>query len=251
MAVVPEGRAVMSLRDRAELVLSFVQVLHVNGQSTQETVAAAERLGKTLGLRARLIPRWGELQLRAEDRDVGLVAVRPADPTGVEMDRVVAAMQAAGDLAAGRLAPFALDTALRTISQTPPAPTWQFALAAAAGAAALAVLFGVQHLASVALIMLSAASGAVLRRTIARYSTNALLPPLCAALLAGIIGGLAVQYQLSSSLRLVAVCPCMILVPGPHVLNGMMDLAAMRIHLGASRLVYAGLVVLAISGGLL
>jgi uncharacterized membrane protein YjjB (DUF3815 family) len=43
----------------------------------------------------------------------------------------------------------------------------------------------------------------------------------------------------------------MILVPGPHVLNGMIDLAAARIYLGVSRLVFAGLVILAISGGLL
>jgi uncharacterized membrane protein YjjB (DUF3815 family) len=43
----------------------------------------------------------------------------------------------------------------------------------------------------------------------------------------------------------------MILVPGPHVLNGMMDLAAVRIPLGASRLLYAGLIILAISAGLL
>jgi len=35
-----------------------------------------------------------------------------------------------------------------------------------------------------------------------------------------IIGGLAVRYDLSSSLRLVAVCPCMVMVPGPHFLNG-------------------------------
>ena len=121
---------------------------------------------------------------------------------------------------------------------------------AAAGASALAI-FGVQHLATVALIAVSAAGGAVLRRIVGHYSTNALLQPLCAALLAGIIGALAVRYQLSSSLRLVAVCPCMILVPGPHVLNGMMDLAAVRVHLGASRLIYAGLVILAISAGLL
>src|SRR5262245_44852510 len=163
----------MSLRARAELVLSLAQVLHVNGQSTRETVTAAERLGKTLGLRARLIPRWGELQLGVEDGDVGLVSIRPADPIGVDMDRVFAAMQAEEDLGAGRLAPLALDTALRTISRTPPAPTWQFALAAAAGAAALAVLFGVQHLTAVALILISAGSGAVLRRMIGRYSTNA------------------------------------------------------------------------------
>jgi uncharacterized membrane protein YjjB (DUF3815 family) len=86
---------------------------------------------------------------------------------------------------------------------------------------------------------------------LAQYSANPLLQPLCAALVAGVIGALAVRYQVSSPLRLVAVCPCMILVPGPHVLNGMMDLAALRVHLGASRLIYAGLIILAISAGLL
>jgi uncharacterized membrane protein YjjB (DUF3815 family) len=103
----------------------------------------------------------------------------------------------------------------------------------------------------VALIIASSALGAVLRRVISRFSTNTLLPPLCASLLAGMIGGLAVRYNLSSALRLVAVCPCMILVPGPHVLNGMLDLSAARISLGTSRLVYAGLITLAISAGLL
>jgi uncharacterized membrane protein YjjB (DUF3815 family) len=70
-------------------------------------------------------------------------------------------------------------------------------------------------------------------------------------LLAGVIGALAVRYQLSSSLRLVAVCPCMILVPGPHVLNGALDLVKGRIHLGAARLIYAGLIIVAICVGLL
>src|SRR5262249_14231330 len=155
---------------------------------------------------------------------------------------VVSAMRAAADLNAGVIAPSGFRAAIGAISQAPPAPTWLFALAAAAGAAALAVLFGVEHLAAVALIIVSAASGAILRRIIGQYSANVLLEPLCAALLAGVIGAIAVRYELSSSLRLVAVCPCMILVPGPHVLNGMIDLAAARVHLGTSRLVYAGLV---------
>src|SRR5262249_6887940 len=55
----------------------------------------------------------------------------------------------------------------------------------------------------------------------------------------------------SSALRLVAVCPCMILVPGPHFLNGMLDVLRGRVHLGAARLAYAGFVVIAISAGLL
>ena len=62
-----------------------------------------------------------------------------------------------------------------------------------------------------------------LRRGLARYSANVFLQPFCAALLAGMVGALAVRYQLSSSLRLVAVCPCMVLVPGPHFLNGAID----------------------------
>jgi uncharacterized membrane protein YjjB (DUF3815 family) len=52
-------------------------------------------------------------------------------------------------------------------------------------------------------------------------------------------------------LRLVAVCPCMVLVPGPHLLNGAIDLARARIALGASRIGYASLITLMICAGLL
>jgi uncharacterized membrane protein YjjP (DUF1212 family) len=141
----------MALQGRAEVVLSFAPILHVNGQSTEETVAAAERLGNTLGLRAGIFPRWGKLQLQPRDGDKGFVSLRAADPTGINMDRVVSAMRTTGDFDAGRLTPSALRAAFTMISQTPPAPTWLFALAAAAGAAAMAVLFGVQHLAAGAL----------------------------------------------------------------------------------------------------
>src|SRR5499426_1930327 len=241
----------MSLQERSDLVLTFARVLHVNGQSTDKTLAAAERLGNKLDLHARIIPRWGELRLQAIDESARLVSVGAADPTGVDMNRVASAMQSIDEIGAGRLAPPAAMETISSIAHAPPAPTWLFTLAAAAGAAALSVIFGVEHLAAVALIVASAAVGAVLRRTLAQYSTNPLVQPLCAALLAGIVGALAVRFELSSSLRLVAICPCMILVPGPHVLNGMMDLAALRIHLGACRLIYAGLIILAISAGVL
>ena len=241
----------MRLDENSNLVLAFARVLYVNGQSTDQTVDATERVGDALGLRAKLMPRWGALQLQAEDGDARGIFAVAADPTGVDMDRVASTMRAIEELGAGRLAPAAALEAIGAISQAPPAPTWLFTLAAAAGAVALAVIFGVQHLAAAALILMSAAAGAILRRRVARYSENVFLQPLCAALLAGAIGALAVRYELSSSLRLVAVCPCMVLVPGPHVLNGALDLIKGRVHLGAARLIYAGLVILAISTGLL
>jgi uncharacterized membrane protein YjjP (DUF1212 family) len=241
----------MTLKERADLVLAVARVLYVNGQSTDQTLASAERFGHTLGLRAAIMPRWGELQLQVQDSDTRLISVVAADPTGVDMGRVVSTMRAIEDLGAGRLAPAAAKEVIRAISQAPPAPTWLFTLAAAAGAAALAVIFGVQHLPAAALIFVSAAAGAILRRGLAHYSANVFLQPFGAALLAGAIGALAVRYQLSSSLRLVAVCPCMVLVPGPPVLNGALDLIKGRVHLGAARMIYAGLVVVAISTGLL
>jgi uncharacterized membrane protein YjjP (DUF1212 family) len=241
----------MTLEERSKLVLAFARVLYVNGQATEQTVTAAEQLGGTLGLRAKIMPRWGELQIQSEDEDSRSTSRVAADPSGVDMERVASTTRAIQEIGAGRLAPAAALGAIAAISRAPPAPTWLFTLAAAAGAVALAVIFGVEHPVAAGLIFGSAAAGAILRRTVARYSANIFLQPFCAALVAGAVGALAVRYQLSSSLRLVAVCPCMVLVPGPHVLNGALDLINGRIHLGAARLIYAGLVIVAISTGLL
>src|SRR5580658_4950236 len=241
----------MTLEERADLVLAAARILFVNGQSTDQTLVWAKRFGRSLGLRAEIIPRWGELQLVAEDGNARLLSVVAADPTGVAMSRVASTIRVIEDVGDGRLAPAAAKDAISASARAPLAPTWLFMLAAAAGAAALAVIFGVRHLVAAALIFVSAAVGAILRRRLARYSANVFLQPFGAALLAGIIGALAVRYQLSSSLRLVAVCPCMVLVPGPPVLNGAMDLINGRVTLGTARIIYAGLVVVAISTGLL
>ncbi len=241
----------MTLEERSNLVLALARVLYVNGQSTDEALAAAEQLGQTLGLRVKIMPRWGELLLQAQDSDARLVSAVVADPSGVAMNRAASAMCVVEDLGAGRLVPAAAKEVVSAISQAPPAPAWLFTLAAAAGAAALAVIFGVEHLSAAALIFASAGAGAILRRSLAHYGASVFLQPFCAAFLAGVIGALAVRYQLSSSLRLVGVCPCMVLVPGPHVLNGALDLIRGRVHLGGARMLYAGLVIVAISTGLL
>jgi uncharacterized membrane protein YjjP (DUF1212 family) len=241
----------MASDERCSLVLAFARTLFINGQATDQTVAAAERLGRALGLRASVMARWGELRLQSDGKDATLISEVAADPAGVDMDRVTSTMRAIEDVESGRLAPDAAMKAISAISRAPPAPTWLFALAAAAGAVALSVIFGVGHFLPMVLIFVSAGTGAILRRALAQVSANAFIQPFCAAVLAGLIGALAVRYDLSSSLRLVAVCPCMVLVPGPHFLNSALDLISGRIHLGAARLVYAGLIVIAISTGLL
>jgi uncharacterized membrane protein YjjP (DUF1212 family) len=241
----------MTSDERCNLVLGLARILFVNGQATDQTVAATERLARALGLRANVMARWGELRLQSDGDDAGPSCEVAADPAGVDMDRVASAMRTIEDVEGGRMAPELASKAIGAISRAPPAPTWLFALAAAAGAAALSVIFGVQHFVAAALIFVSAGAGAVLRRALGQLTANDFVQPFCAAILAGLIGALAIRYDLSSSLRLVAVCPCMVLVPGPHILNGGFDLIRGRIHLGAARLLYAGVIVVAIATGLL
>jgi uncharacterized membrane protein YjjP (DUF1212 family) len=241
----------MKREESSNLILAFARVLYINGESTHQTLGAAQRLSNCLGFRAKIFPHWGELEVQTEDTDGKFISAIEAAPSGVDMDRVTSTLRSVEELCEGRLASANAMEAIRRIAEAPPAPTWLFTLAAAVGAVALAVLFGVRHLTAGALIFASAAAGAILRRTLARYSTNVFLQPFSAALVAGVVGALAVRYDLSSSLRLVAVCPCMVLVPGPHFLNGMLDLIRGRMNLGAARLIYALLIVVAISTGLL
>jgi uncharacterized membrane protein YjjP (DUF1212 family) len=241
----------MTSQARDDLIIALTKVLFVNGQATAQTLDAAERLGRALGLKVAILARWGELQFRFEDDETHCARQLSADPAGVHMACVVAAMREVHELEAGKLTPQAAAAAIAKISHMPPAPSWLFTLAAAAGAVALAVIFGVSHLAAAALVFMSAGVGALLRRLLARLSANLFVQPFCAALVAGLVGAISVRYGLSSSLRLIAICPCMILVPGPHILNGALDLVAGRIHLGAARLLYAAMIVAVISIGLL
>jgi uncharacterized membrane protein YjjP (DUF1212 family) len=187
----------MSLQERSNLILNFAKVLFANGQATDLTISATKRLGRGLGLQANIIPRWGELDLQTEDADAELISQIAADPSGVDMDRVASTMRAIDDVASGRSSAEAASKAIATIARAPPAPTWLFALAAAAGAVALAVIFGVEHNPATVLIFISAGAGALLRRALGRLSENLFLQPFCAALLAGVIGAIAVRYDLS------------------------------------------------------
>src|SRR5260370_1597088 len=124
----------MKLEQRSNLVLAFARILYVNGQATEQTVAAAERLGRTLGLRAKIMPRWGELRLQSEDEDGRLISQVAADPTGVDMDRGASAARVIEELGAGRLAPPAAGEAIAAISQPPPRPPSLLPLSPAPGA---------------------------------------------------------------------------------------------------------------------
>jgi uncharacterized membrane protein YjjP (DUF1212 family) len=233
------------------LLAATAELLFADGETTRRMIVGVERLGAALGVDVAVLPRWGALTLRVDDSNAPLLESIAAEPLGVDMTKVSATNELIDKVRDHRLAVDALQPALDSIRHLPPVSLARFVLLTAAGAAALGVIFGASHWLTLVLIAFSAGAGALLRRWLAGLSTNPFVQPFCAALLAGVVGAIVVRLQLSSLMRLVAVCPCMVLVPGAHFLNGAIDLARARIALGACRVGYACLITLVISAGLL
>lgn len=243
------GPTRLTRSDPVKTVAEAATLLFTNRQTTEQTVVAAERLGRALGVPLTLHPRWGELEIRVDGTLHS--AIMPAAPLGVDMAKVPATMKIIDQVCDGILPGVAARSALAAVGHMRPVSTLRFVLFAAIGAASMGVIYGVLDAASLLLIAVSAGMGALLRRWLATLGGNPFIQPLCAAAVAGAIGAIATRLRLPDTQLFIALCPCMVLVPGPHILNGAFDLAGTRIALGIARLTYAGLIVLMICAGLL
>ena len=222
-------------------------LLFAHGQTTERTVTAAERLGHALGVTVKVLPYWGELIVELDGAPLSQIV--PAKPLGVDMGRVLAVTTVIDQICDGTLSAEVAQSALESAGRLPPVSTLRFTLFAAIGAASLGIIFGAPDVISLLLIAATAAVGALVRRWLSGFSNNPLIQPLCAAFTAGIVAAASSRFQLSDAVALVGFCPCMVLVPGPHILNGAIDLARTRIALGITRLAYAGVIVLLICAG--
>jgi uncharacterized membrane protein YjjP (DUF1212 family) len=223
-------------------------LLFAHGQTTERTIVAAARLGRALGVPVTALPYWGQLTVEIDGTTLSKIV--PAKPLGVDMGKVLAVTTVVDQACDGKLEPGAVRSALASAGRLPPVSTLRFTLLAAVGAASLGVIFGVIDATSLLLIAASGAIGGLVRRRLSGFSANPFIQPLCAAAIAGAVAGGAGRLELSEAITLIAFCPCMVLVPGPHLLNGAIDLAHTRIALGTARLTDAGIIVLMICAGL-
>ncbi|MDP4024616.1 threonine/serine exporter family protein [Methylobacterium sp. NEAU 140] len=245
------GTADAGTADR--LLVKLAVILFVNGQTSEALRASVRRLGDALGREGQVFAHWGILSATRADGRV--VEQHAAEPTGIDIGRVVAAERMIDAVAAGETSAERALAAASAIEHRAPVALGRFAAMAGIGAAALGVIFGASDWLTLCLIAVIAGTGACLRRALSRLSGNPFLQPFSAALLAGFAGSgaaaLATALGAEVSHYLLVVCPCMVLVPGPHFLNGAIELARAHIALGTARIAFATLIVVAISTGLL
>jgi uncharacterized membrane protein YjjP (DUF1212 family) len=231
-----------------DLVLDAAVLLHVNGQSTSMTVTAVDRLNQGLGTTSTLIPSWASLFLVGPHAATRVAAV---SPTAISMRRVAAAMAVIDRAQDGPLDRDEVRRGVTAAQQESVSNTFLFAVACATGAGALAVIFGAHHPLTVLVAAASAALGGLVRRGLGRLGAGILSQAFAAALVAGLIGVTAAHLGVDDALGLVVLCPAMVLVPGPHILNGALDILGLRLTLGIARLGYATVILAAVAAGLI
>ena len=234
--------------DPLDIVMDAAVLLQDNGQSTGMTLTAVDRLNRGFGTAAVMIPDWASLHVIGAD---GSVRAASVSPTGISMRRVAAAMAIIDKAQDGPLDPTRVRREMAAAQRESVSNTAIFAAACATGAGALAVIFGTPDPLTVLVVAVSAALGGLARRGLGRLGAGVLTQAFAAALIAGLTGVVASHLHVQDAQGLVVLCPAMVLVPGPHILNGALDLLALRVTLGIGRLGYAASILAAIAAGLI
>jgi uncharacterized membrane protein YjjP (DUF1212 family) len=245
---------------KLEIVWQAASLLHTNGQTTQRVILDTQRLAHAYGLDIEILPQWDDIICRSREHNTessdwqsDIMSFRP---TGVDMNKVARTNQVIDRICANpnrsSLANIEYATQeLAGVAALKPSSHTRFTLMAGFGAAALGVVFGVSNILVLALIFLTAFIGAGVRRALVTVSDNLFVQPFSAALIAGLMGGYAQHIFKDDGLQFIMIAPCMILVPGAHILNASLDLTRGRLGIGINRLMYCILILLAICAGLL
>jgi uncharacterized membrane protein YjjB (DUF3815 family) len=92
--------------------------------------------------------------------------------------------------------------------------------------------------------------GLVVRQELGRREFSLLTLPLLAAFIGAVLGGLAIRWGWTESPELVLAVPALMLVPGPHLINGLLDLIDNHVPMSLARLGLATGILLASALGI-
>jgi uncharacterized membrane protein YjjP (DUF1212 family) len=137
----------------------------------------------------------------------------------------------------------------RVEADTPRHPRGMVAVILGIAAASLAVLLGADAGAA-AVAGLATGLGLLARQELGRRKFSLLVLPLTAAFIGAVLGSLAIRLNWTQSPALVLAVPALMLVPGPHLINGLLDLIDNYLPMSLARLGLAAGILLACTLGI-
>jgi uncharacterized membrane protein YjjP (DUF1212 family) len=143
----------------------------------------------------------------------------------------------------------ALERLSRVISETPRHPRWLVAVLLGAAACSFARLLAADT-GAIVIAGVSTTIGLLVRQELNRREVTLLALPLVAAFIGAVLGGIAIRLGWTQSPDLVLIVPALMLVPGPHLLNGLFDLVDNHLVTSMARLTLAMGILLASALGI-
>jgi len=150
----------------------------------------------------------------------------------------------------GQLDPsVALAQLQRVEEQTPPMSQSLTMLLLGFAAASLAGLLGAD-LGTVIVSGVATSLGLAARQELGRHHFSMLALPFVAGFVGAVLGGLAVRFSWTATPELALIVPSLMLIPGPHLINGLLDLVDNYVPMSIARLTLAISILVAIAIGI-
>jgi uncharacterized membrane protein YjjP (DUF1212 family) len=143
----------------------------------------------------------------------------------------------------------ATDELARVEADTPRHSRWIAILVLGVAASALAALLGAD-VGAVIVAGVSTAIGLFARQELGRRHVALLALPFTAAFFGAVLGGIAIRLAWTQSPGLVLIVPSLMLIPGPHLINGLLDLIDNYVPMSIARLGLANAIVVASAFGI-
>jgi uncharacterized membrane protein YjjP (DUF1212 family) len=137
----------------------------------------------------------------------------------------------------------------RVEADTPRHSRWVVILVLGVAAAGLAGLLGADA-GAVVVAGLATGLGLLARQELGRRHFSLLVLPLTAAFIGATLGALAIRLGWTRTPSLVLIVPALMLVPGPHLINGILDLIDNHLPMSMARLGLAAGILLASTLGI-
>jgi len=244
-------RQPVSLEEVSHLALSVGRLLFQNNADTEEVEDSVQRFAKAYGCEAHLLVTYeallltvrlnGEFRTKTGNRvpamNVNMAAVAAVETLLAELEQIPMGLEE-------------VSSRLEDIERQPQIyGRWIVVAGLALTAASLSRLFGGDW-PTFFVTFIAGAAGTWLRQEMVRRKMNLFFIAFVAALVSGVLAGIAVLLKLSSMPALCLVAPGMILVPGVPLVNCVQDMIKNHMAIGISRLGLGALITLAIAVGL-
>lgn len=231
-----------------ELLANAGRLLLEYNESTGEIHRTLEATGRKLSAeKFNLVVSYGGVAVTTAGEGTLFMPVRELRYNAGLQSRVHSILRLVhcGDLEPAK----ALGQLKRVETDTPRHPRWLAALLLGLASSSLAGLLGADAGALIT-VGVSTSLGLLARQQMGRRQFNLLTLPLTAGFIGAALGGLAIRLGGTDTPGLVLIVPALMLIPGPHLINGLLDLVDNFLPMGLARLGLAASIVVASTLGI-